>query len=193
MITDIQTLTVLRYLDAEELVAGLEEICRSPPNGGTVELIVARPESERRCLLTCGELTPEIGLQGDRWRVTSGSKLPVDRPDPAVQITLMNARCIQLLTGDRKLWPLAGDNLFVDLDLRASNLPAGTRLRLGTCVLEITQPPHLGCAKFKRRFGQAALRFVNSLEGKLLRLRGVHARVVQPGLVAVGDRIERYA
>src|SRR5262245_35008613 len=149
MITNVQAACVPRFLDQQALSVGLEDVRRSPADGGLLVLIVARPESERRCLLEVGKLSAEEGLQGDRWQAASGIA------DPAVQITLMNARCIQLLTGDRQLWPLAGDNLFVDLDLSKENLPAGTRVKLGGCILEITEPPHLGCAKFKRRFGQA--------------------------------------
>jgi MOSC domain-containing protein len=193
VISYIQSLTAARFLTAAELAAGLPDILRSPTDGGTVEMIVARPDSEQRCLLEHGVLAPATGLQGDRWQATCGLKLPDGSPDPAVQITLMNSRCIQLLTENRELWPLAGDNFFVDLDLSIENLPVGSRLRLGSCVLQISQPPHTGCAKFKRRFGLAALEFVNSPEGKAQRLRGVNASVAQPGEVKVGDRIERYA
>jgi|SRR5262245_51295826 len=193
MILDVQTSTAPRPLSLDELIAGLKEIRSSPSRGGTIEMIVARPHPEQRQLLPQGELRPEDGLVGDRWRTTCTLKLVDGSPDPSVQVTLMNARCIQLLTGSRELWPLAGDNLFVDLDLSIENLPPGARFQIGDCILEITQPPHLGCGKFKRRFGQAALQFVNSDEGTAQRLRGVHARVVQAGTVAVGDRIERYA
>jgi len=193
MISDIQSTSAPRFLEAEELAAGLPAILHSPTDEGTVEMIVARPESEQRWLLDRGTLTPEGGLQNDRWLTTCGLRLPDGSPDPAVQITLMNARCIQLLAGNRELWPLAGDNLFVDFNLSMENLPVGSRLRLSDCVLEISEPPHTGCAKFKRRFGVAALQFVNSPEGKALRLRGVNARVVQAGTVTIGDRIERYA
>lgn len=182
-----------RHLDADQLAAGLAEIRRSPKNDGTVALIVARPRTEQRLCLERAELSPEEGLAGDRWLSTSWLKLPDGSPDRAVQITLMNARCIALVAGEPRYWPLAGDNLFVDLNLSLENVPIGTRLRIGECVLEITAPPHTGCGKFKRRFGGAALAFVNSPDGTSLRLRGVHARVIQAGIVAVGDqiRIER--
>ena len=147
-------------------------------------------EGERFCPERA-ELTPEDGLVGDRWRKTSWVKLPDGSPDPVVQITLMNARCIALVAGEREQWAIAGDNLFVDLDLSKENLPAGTRLKVGECVLEITSKPHNGCFKFKGRFGAAAVKFVNSKEGKSLRLRGVHARVIVGGMIAVGDRIEK--
>jgi MOSC domain len=208
MISNIRSITAPRHLDADELARGLAEIRRSPKDGGTVVMIVIRPAGEERICLEKGELSPEDGLHGDRWHLggwgraerdpgSAGVELrrapatPTPSPDPAVQITLMNARCIQLLAGDRAYWSLAGDNLFVDLDLSIENLPAGAQLRIGECILEIAQPPHTGCAKFKRRFGLAALQFVNSPEGKALRLRGANARVLQPGIVTVGDMIQR--
>src|SRR5262245_4988863 len=195
MTSDIESAVAPRHLAAEELTAGLAEICRAPQDDGTLRAIVARPQSNHRVVLDRGQLSPADGLAGDRWRATSWLKLPDDSPDPAVQITLMNARCAQLVAGSREHWPLAGDNLFVDLDLSRENLPIGTRLKIGGAVLEIAEPPHNGCTKFKRRFGAAAMAFVNSPEGKALRLRGVHARVVGAGAVSVGDniRVERNA
>jgi MOSC domain-containing protein YiiM len=193
MATNIEAATAPRHLTAEELAEGLAHICRAPQDRGTVEGIVARPASNLRLCVAEAELSPEGGLAGDRWRTASWLKLPDGGPDPAVQITLMNARCIELVAGtdERETWALAGDNLFVDLDLSVSNLPAGTRLQIGDCVLEVSEEPHTGCAKFKRRFGAAALAFVNSPEGRRLRLRGVHARIVQAGRVTVGDAIAR--
>lgn len=103
----------------------------------------------------------------------------------------MNSRMIHALTGDKHEWELAGDNLFVDLDMSQENLQPGQRLRIGDCVLEITAQPHNGCAKFSRRFGAAALAFVNSPTGKQLRLRGIYAKVITAGDVSVGDRISK--
>ncbi|MGZ8843747.1 MAG: MOSC domain-containing protein, partial [Pyrinomonadaceae bacterium] len=54
-------------------------------------------------------------------------------------------------------------------------------------VIEVTAPPHLGCRKFVARFGVEAMKFVNSPVGKDLRLRGIHAQVIQPGTIRTGD------
>ena len=89
------------------------------------------------------------------------------------------------------MWPLAGDQLFVDLDLSAGNVPAGTRLRAGTALLEVTDAPHTGCDKFAQRFGVDATKFVNSAKGRGLNLRGVNARVIQPGIARRGDVIAK--
>ena len=184
-------MTTSLHRSESELAARLGEIMASPPDDGRLELIVARPVSEQRELRERSEVTSEAGLPGDRWASTCSRKLPDGRLNPDSQITIMNTRCLAILTDDRARWPLAGDNLLVDFDLSETNLPAGQRLKIGSAILEITPHPHTGCAKFSRRFGEDALKFVNSPEGRKLRLRGLHAQVVQSGTLAVGDCIEK--
>jgi hypothetical protein len=152
-------------------------------------MIVIRPEENARRVLEECALSARLGVHGDSWAVKCWSSLPDGSPNPEVQITLMNSRCIALLAQDRARWPLAGDQLYVDLDLSAENLRAGDQLSIGSAVLEITAVPHTGCAKFAERFGPAAPKFVNSPIGKQLHLRGIYAKVVRDGLVKVGDRI----
>ncbi len=182
-------MTTERHLTEPELTAGLPEIRHAPADGGTVAMIVVRPDRELRELPDHGTVTPEAGLVGDRWARHCTRHLPDGRLNPDTQLTLMNARAARLIAGPRERWPLAGDNLLVDLDLSAANLPAGQRLKLGEAVIEISAEPHTGCSKFSKRFGPDALRFVNSPEGRALHLRGVNAQVVQAGRVRVGDRI----
>jgi MOSC domain-containing protein YiiM len=174
-----------------ELEAGLAEIRRSPAERGEVRQIVVRPERGERQLPAAGELTPAAGLVGDRWARHNDRRLPDGRVNPDTQITLMNARAAALIAGPADRWPLAGDNLVVDLDLSLANLPPGARVRVGEAVLEISAEPHTGCAKFAKRFGPPALKFVNSPEGRALRLRGVNATVVRAGPVRVGDPIRK--
>ena len=100
----------------------------------------------------------------------------------------MNARCIALIAQERQNWPPAGDNLFIDMDFTPGNMPPGQRLAIGSAVVEITDTPHNGCAMFIERFGRDACVFVNTGDGKRLRLRGIYARVVQDGRVTVGDQ-----
>jgi hypothetical protein len=182
----------MEHRSAAELAAGLPDILRSPAAVGTVEMIVRRPAEDAREVLAAGELTPDEGLAGDHWKERGSRSMPDGSADPERQLTFMNARVIELLAGgDRGAWPLAGDQLYVDLDLSEANLPAGTRLALGTAVVEVTPPPHTGCAKFSARFGSEGLRFVNTPEGRALRLRGLHARVIEAGVVHPGDAVSR--
>jgi hypothetical protein len=182
----------MTHLGAEELAAGLEAIRDAPAEAGIVELIVRRPAQDKREVLEEGLLTVEDGLAGDGWRARGSRSTPDGASDPDRQLTVMGSRIVDLLAGgDRGAWPLAGDQLYVDLDLGAANLPAGTRLAIGSAVIEVTEPAHTGCAKFSARFGIEAQRFVNSPEGRELRLRGLNARVVRPGTVRRGDAIRR--
>ena len=178
-----------RHLSLEELRQGLDEIRRSPKDQGILRAIVIRPETDARTSLQRCELSPELGVHGDNWALGCWLSLPDGRPHPDVQVAIMNARTIALIAQDEARWPLAGDNLFVDLDLSEDNLPPGTRLSVGSTLLEITAEPHKGCSKFAARYGVDATRFVNGREGRQLHLRGIYARIVEAGVVAVGDTI----
>jgi len=175
----------------EELEAGLEEVLAAPREQGTVELVVRRPATDQREILDVGELDPARGLIGDSWERRGSSRTPDHSPHPEMQITLMSARVAGLVAGPRERWALAGDQLFVDLDLSESNLPPGTRLAAGDAELEVTAQPHLGCRKFVARFGAAALEFVNARDRRALHLRGIYARVVHAGKVRPGETIRK--
>jgi hypothetical protein len=179
------------HLGLEELREGLDEIRQSPKDGGPLKAIVIRPETDARVSLQRCELSPELGVHGDNWAKGCWMSLPDGRPHPDVQVTIMNARAIALIAQEEARWQLAGDNLLVDLDLSADNLPPGTRLSVGSVVLEITEVPHKGCKKFAGRFGVDATRFVNSRDGLRMHLRGIYARIVKPGLVVVGDAVKK--
>lgn len=179
------------FLSADELEAGLADILASPRDGGAVSMIVRRPGTDRREVLESGELDVAEGLVGDNWR-SRGSRMTADgSAHPEMQLNLMNTRVISLVAGTRERWALAGDQFFVDLDLGKENLPAGTRLAMGSAIIEVTALPHLGCKKFTARFGLEAMKFVNSRRGKELCLRGINAKVVQPGRVDIGDTIRK--
>jgi MOSC domain-containing protein YiiM len=174
-----------------EILEGLEEVKSSPPDKGVLEAIVIRPGSDERLSLQQCRLSFEGGTEGDAWAKGCWLKLPDGRPHPDVQICIMNSRMINLLAGEKHRWELAGDNLFVDLDLSRDNLHTGQQLRLGECTIQITEQSHNGCSKFSQRFGPAAVKIVNSSTGKHLRLRGVYARVIEAGEVRVGDVITK--
>ncbi len=183
----------MAYRTTEDFEAGLDYIRRSPLSEGTLELIVRRPTINVREVLEVGELDTKIGLIGDNWSVKPSTSTPDGSPHPDAQITLMNARTAGLIAGQRERWALAGDQLYVDLDLSNANLPPGTRLAIGVTVIEITTKPHLGCHKFAARFGSDALRFVNTGPGRTLNLRGRNARVAVPGTIRRGDLVRRLA
>jgi hypothetical protein len=171
----------VRHLTRAELEAGLESIRSSPKDNGVLKLIVSRPQPNAREVLELGQLDPTAGLVGDCW----GSRSAF--PNPETQLNVMNVRVISLIAPDRTRWPLAGDQLFVDLDLGDENLPPGTQIEIGAALIEVSAEPHLGCGKFVERFGVDAMTFVNSPLGRQLHLRGINARVVRAGAVRVGD------
>lgn len=177
------------YATPAELESGLDHLRAAPRGEGVVEMIVRRPVEDERELVDEAELDLVEGLVGDSWRARGRSG---GRPaNEKAQITVMNARSTALVAGDRERWPLAGDQLYVDFDLSGEHIPPGTRLAVGTAVIEVTDDPHTGCKKFSARFGLEALLFVNSAEGKALNLRGINTRVVEAGTVRIGDAIRR--
>ena len=180
-----------KHLTTEELTSGLGAMASSPSEAGVVRMIVRRPAVGKREVLEEAEFDLQLGLVGDSWHLRGSSRSADGGPHPDMQINLMNSRVIDLIAGSQSRWALAGDQLFVDLDLSAANLPPGTRLALGSAVLEVTPQPHTGCAKFIDRFGLDAMKFVNSPEGRKRQLRGVNARVVTPGRARVGETITK--
>ena len=189
----MRDVTTPRHLTLAELEAALPAALQSPKEEGTLELIVRRPAVGRRDVLEAGELDLQTGLVGDTWSIRSSSRMPDGSPHPDMQINVMNSRVIAMIAGERTRWGLAGDQLYVDLDISEENLPAGTRLAIGSAVIEVTAQPHTGCAKFVQRFGVDAMKFVNSPRGRTLHLRGINARVVVPGRIQQGDAIRKVA
>ena len=183
---------VVRQLTTEELEAGLDGILGSPADAGTIELIVRRPAEGERDILAEATFDLVEGLVGDNWRARGSRSRPDGTANPEMQLNVMNARAVDLVAaGDRERWALAGDQFYVDFDISQANLPAGTRLALGTAVIEVSDLPHDGCVKFSARFGNAAHRFVNTKQHRHLNLRGINARIVEPGTVRRGDAIRK--
>lgn len=173
------------------LEQSIEDIRSAPADAGTLELIVARPAVDQRAILPEARLDVATGLEGDTWRDRGSSHTPDGSANPDAQLTLMNARVAAVIAGDRERWPLAGDQLYVDLDISVANLPPGSRLQIGSAVIEFSEPPHTGCAKFIARYGVDAQKFVNSPIGRELRLRGANCRVVVAGTIRQGDLVRK--
>jgi len=181
----------MRHLTREELEAGVGDIRRAPKDEGVLHMIVRRPNVDERELLDEAQLSIDEGVVGDTWRLRSSSRMPDGGPHPDMQLNIIGTRAIGLIAQDRARWALSGDQLFVDLDLTGENLPAWTKLQIGSAIIEVTDQPHTGCGKFVSRFGVDAMKFVNSPLGRSLNLRGINARVVQPGTIRVGDVVRK--
>jgi hypothetical protein len=178
----------------EELAAFLPTLLAAPRDAGTLELVVRRPDAGRREVLDEGELDVVVGLVGDSWSRRPSNRTVDGGPHPDMQLNVMSAPLVALLAGTPERRALAGDQLYLDLDLSHDNLPTGSRLTIGDpdvrgAVVEVTEQPHAGCAKFVARFGAEAMRFINGPQGRPMRLRGLNARVVVPGRVRPGDPV----
>ena len=155
-------------------------------------MIVCRPDVGRRKVLQSAEFSLEIGLVGDNWSKKPYSKSPDGGPHPEMQVTMINSRVLDLITaGDSSRMAVPGDQLVVDFDLSRENIPPGTKLNIGSAIIEVTEAPHTGCAQFVGWFGADAMRFVNSSRGRELCLRGINSKVVQPGVISQGDKITK--
>ena len=181
----------MTHRTTEELDAGLEHIRNAPSDDGELMLIVARPTEDERLVITEGDLDLEVGLVDDDWLTRGNAKTEDGHADPLAQLTIMNSRVLETIVGPIDGWAAAGDQIYVDFDLSRDNISPGTRLAIGNTVVEVTDKPHRGCAKFTRRFGLDAFRWVNSDLGMDLKLRGINAAVVEPVTIRTGDRIKK--
>ena len=184
-------MVAIQYLTMEQLEAGLDDIRDAPKDSGVVHLIVRRPETLEREILDEGQLDTAEGLVGDNWRARGSGQTADGSADPECQITIMNSRVTDLVAQDKDRWHLAGDQLYVEMDISRENLPPGTRLVIGDAVLEVSAKPHTGCGKFVERFGADAMKFVNSAVGREMCLRGINTWVIQQGAVSVGDVVRK--
>ena len=181
----------MKHLTTAELEAALDHLREAPKDDGVVHLIVRRPDVDQREVLDEAELDVTNGLIGDTWNVRGSRRTPDGSPHPEMQINIMNSRVTALVAQAKERWALAGDQLYIDMDLSKENLPAGSRIAVGSAVLEVSPLPHTGCHKFVSRFGIEAMQFVNSDLGKQMCLRGINARVVQGGTVKVGQTAKK--
>jgi MOSC domain-containing protein YiiM len=170
-----------RHLSLDALEDGLAALPPPPRDRGRVTLIVRRRADGVRETPARVELTRERGVPGDRWQ-----RLQPDAPQ--MQLAVMQQDLAELIANGQPL-SLFGDNLFVDLDLSAANLPFGSQIRVGSAIVEMTPEPHDGCHKFAGRFGNDALRFVATKATRAENRRGVYWTTIEAGEVAVGDEL----
>jgi MOSC domain-containing protein YiiM len=181
----------IKHRSAANLEAGLDEIRKSPKYASFLDLIVSRPEEDARETMELADLHVDIGLVGDTWQDRPSIRSGDGKAHPDMQITLMNSRVANLVAQSKDRWPLAGDQLFVDLDLSKANVPPGTRISVGSAILEATDQPHTGCHKFAARFGAEALKWISTPTGRELQLRGINLKVVQSGEIRPGDAVKK--
>ena len=181
----------MEHLTMSQLEAGLDEIRKSPLDPGILKLIVCRPSVGARAIRESGELDLATGLVFDNWSNRGSSQTRDGSAHPDMQLNIMNSRVAALVAQNPDRWAEAGDQLYVDMNLGAANLPPGTRLEIGSAIIQVTEIPHTGCSKFMARFGRDATKFVNSPIGRELNMRGINARVVQPGIIRTGDLVRK--
>ena len=179
------------HRDSETLNNQLDHIMAAPKDAGPVELIVARPEEGQRTLVDSADLDTDEGLVGDNWKARGNRHTADGSARLDTQLTLMNSRVARAIAETEEEWALAGDQIYVDMDLSHENLPVGTHLQVGSAMIRISEQPHTGCKKFVERFGADALRFVNVGRGAESRFRGLNAQIVESGTVSVGDKVVR--
>lgn len=182
---------VVRHLTIGELEAGLDHIRQSPADSGSLLMIVRRPDVGQRDVMAEGRLDVDAGLVGGGWKDRGSSRTPDGGPNPDAQVTIMNSRALGLMAQSEERWRLSGDQLLIDIDMSTENLPPGTRLSIGSAVIETSEAPHTGCLKFADRFGNDALRFVSTPAAMRMRLRGVNTRVVRSGAIRAGDIVTK--
>jgi hypothetical protein len=189
----VENSITVRHRSLDEISDGLHLVRQSPRGVGTLALAVRRPAVDTRELLSQAELHPDAGLIGDTWNQRPSSRTTDRSPHPDMQLNVINSRFIELIAGpDHDAWALAGDQLYLDLDLSIDAMPAGSRLAIGDrAVIEVTDQPHTGCTKFAARFGRHAHKIVWSEEGKRLRLRGLNARVLVGATIRTGEPVRQ--
>jgi hypothetical protein len=171
--------------------AHADVLAAAPADVSTLELIVRRPARDQREVLAAARLDPVEGLVGDGWLPRGSKSTPDGSADPLSQLTVMSTRVLAAIEPDRARWPLAGDQLYADLDLSTANLPPVARLRIGEALVQVTERPHTGCAKFASRYGLDALRWISEPAGRAARMRGMYVRVLEGGAISVGDVIRK--
>ena len=181
----------IEHLTTAALEAGLENIRNSPKEQGVLDMIVSRPEEDAREVMELADLDIAMGLVGDTWINRPSSRSGDGKAHPDMQITMMNSRVASLVAQSKDRWPLSGDQLFADLDLSKANVPPGTRISVGSAILEATDQPHTGCKKFAARFGVEALKLISSPVGKELQMRGINLKVIQGGEIKPGDAVKK--
>ncbi|MFW9931002.1 MAG: MOSC domain-containing protein [Candidatus Thorarchaeota archaeon] len=183
--------SIPNFLSFQELNDRFNALTPSPKDVGTVDLICIRPTENSREVKDSVIVDNQLGIIGDNWKSRGSKHTPDGSAIPDAQITIMNSRIINLITQDKNFWSLAGDQLFIDLDISSDNLPSGSRLTIDDVILEVTPLPHNGCIKFSNRFGSDATKFVSNKEGQKYHRRGIYVKVIKSGRIHTGSIVKK--
>ena len=179
------------HVTLAECQAALDHINAAPRDGAVIEQLVARPDFAERAFPDALELTVAGGIKGERWSHSPWLKLPDGSPDPRIQVSIFSKRVMDLCWRDREGQVHPGDPFVVDMNLSFENLPVGTQLQVGEAVVEVSDKFNTACVKWQKRYGDESLRWINMAENRPHRLRGVLCKIVQDGVVRVGDRLAK--
>jgi hypothetical protein len=176
---------------AKELAAALPAILAAPRDAGVTRLLCSRPKPNHRTFPQTLTFTRASGVAGDFESSRPWLTLPDGSPDPRNQVSIMSWQVLDLVWRDRDRVAHPGDNIAVDMNLTAHNLPVGTLLAAGTAILRVSDEPNDGCVKWKVRSGRAAYDWSTRDDHLPLRLRGVYCSVEQDGEMHLGDTLRR--
>jgi len=179
------------YVTREELDRALPDVLAAPKTGTRVEMLCRRPDRNQRVFPEVLKFTVDSGIEGDYEMDKPWLKLPDGSPDPRIQVSIIPRRVLDLVWLDRENTTHPGDAIVTDLDMTHENLPVGSRLKVGTAVVEISDVWNDGCAKWKVRMGRPANDWISAPEHETLRLRGIYCRIVGDGVVRLGDTITK--
>ncbi len=175
----------------DELMAALPHVLAAPRDAAPVLQLCFRPDYGQRDFRQRLVLTREGGIPGERWAKAPWLKLPDGRGDPAIQVSILPKRVLDLVWREGDTAPHPGDTIIADLDTSLENLPEGTRLECGTAVLRVSSVFNDACVKWKVRYGQDAKEWVTAAGHPELRLRGVLCSIERDGEVALGDVLRK--
>jgi len=173
----------------EDLMAALPHVLAAPRDTGPVSMLCLRPAIGQRTFPDRITMTRNQGIPGERWLTTPWLRLPDGAPEPAIQVSILPVRVMNLVWRDRTATPHPGDPIVADLDMSEANLPEGTLLQAGSAVLRVSSVWNDACVKWKVRYGVAAKDWIVAPGHKELRLRGVLCSVETDGEFCLGDVI----
>lgn len=181
--------TPVRFATLDDLQAKLSWATSAPRDNAPISTLCVRPAEGDRQFVERIDFSVTEGVVGDRWIRKTWMRLPDGRPDPRIQVCLLGQRVLELVRIDPYRMPYPGDNIVADLDFSETNLPSGQLLRVGTATLEVSDIFNTACSKWRARYGDDALRWINLPDNLPHRLRGVLCRVVASGYATIKDRI----